>query len=97
MNTHVKTITGPLDIGPHTLSRFGLASGAVVDAAMVGNLLAHEEREHARVIMAFWIAKLGPDNMTMLAENTANEMGHDEWLDDETHWIWDLAAEMVTP
>lgn len=33
-----------------------------------------------------------PDlSFTELAERTAIEMGHDEWLDDETNWIWELA------
>ena len=32
-------------------------------------------------------------DMTKMAETTAHEMGKDEWLDDETHWIWDLAAD----
>ena len=31
---------------------------------------------------------------TTLAESAANTLGHDEWLDDETHWIWDLAIEI---
>ena len=30
---------------------------------------------------------------TSLAEAAAITLGHDEWLDDETHWIWDLAVE----
>lgn len=30
-------------------------------------------------------------NPTVLAENTAIAVGHDEWLDDETHPIWELA------
>jgi hypothetical protein len=31
-------------------------------------------------------------NMTQLAENVAHDFGHDEWLDDENHFIWDEAA-----
>jgi hypothetical protein len=34
---------------------------------------------------------------TTLAESAANTLGHDEWLDDETHWIWDLALEIGEP
>lgn len=30
-------------------------------------------------------------NMTQLAENAAHHFDHDEWLDIETHWVWDLA------
>lgn len=29
--------------------------------------------------------------MTRLAEEAAHALGHDEWLDDETHIVWDLA------
>jgi len=25
----------------------------------------------------------------------ALDLGHDEWLDDETHWIWELAVELT--
>ncbi len=32
-------------------------------------------------------------NATNLAENTAYTMGHDEWLDDDTHVIWEIATE----
>ncbi len=35
----------------------------------------------------------GEVNFTELAENTAHALDHDEWLDEETHWIWDLAVE----
>jgi len=30
-------------------------------------------------------------NLTRLAEEAAHIMGHDEWLDDETHDVWVLA------
>lgn len=33
----------------------------------------------------------GQVSLTQLAENTAHELGHDEWLDDETHWVWEEA------
>lgn len=32
-----------------------------------------------------------------LAEETARRYFHEEWLDDETHWIWDLAIEVGAP
>jgi hypothetical protein len=32
--------------------------------------------------------------LTTLAEETAHDLGHSEWLDDETHPIWDLAIEV---
>lgn len=34
----------------------------------------------------------GEVNCTHLAENTAWALNRDEWLDDETHWIWDMAV-----
>ena len=36
----------------------------------------------------------GEVNCTRLAENAAWEFDHDEWLDDETHWVWDLAVDI---
>ena len=35
-------------------------------------------------------------NATQIAENVAHEMDHDEWLDDETHWIWVVAMDAAT-
>jgi hypothetical protein len=35
----------------------------------------------------------GEINMTHLAESCANDLDHSEWLDDETHIIWDVASE----
>jgi hypothetical protein len=37
----------------------------------------------------------GEVNCTKLAENAASYLDHDEWLDDETHWIWDVAVDMA--
>ena len=33
-------------------------------------------------------------NATGLAELTAEALGHDDWLDDEGHWIWEVAVEV---
>ncbi len=35
-------------------------------------------------------------NATQIAENIAHEMDHDEWLDDHTHWIWDVAMDAAS-
>lgn len=35
----------------------------------------------------------GEVNSTQLAEAAAAYFGHSEWLDEETHWVWDLALE----
>jgi len=32
-------------------------------------------------------------NLTKLAEAGAHFADRDEWLDDETHWIWEVALE----
>lgn len=40
--------------------------------------------------------RTGEVNATELAEAAADEFGHKDvgdWLDDETHWVWDLAAD----
>lgn len=34
-------------------------------------------------------------NCTALAESTAHHFGRDEWLDDDTHIVWDLAIEIA--
>lgn len=34
-------------------------------------------------------------NYTKIAEGCAIALNHDEWLDDKTHWIWDLAIEVL--
>ena len=36
------------------------------------------------------------DNATNLAENAAWHFNRSEWLDDDTHWVWDLAAEFIS-
>ena len=35
----------------------------------------------------------GEINLTTLAEDVAWELGHDEWLDDEAHMVWELVVE----
>jgi hypothetical protein len=39
--------------------------------------------------------RTGEVNTTQLAENAAHEFDHDEWLDEETHWVWDLAVDVA--
>lgn len=47
-----------------------------------------------------WMSQMLTDNphltATALAEGVATALDHDSWLDDESHWIWDLAVDMVT-
>lgn len=38
------------------------------------------------------------DNATSLAEDAAHNalpVDHDAWLNDETHWVWELAIEVI--
>jgi hypothetical protein len=35
-----------------------------------------------------------PGDYTELAELAAHDLAHDEWLNDETHRVWDLAIEV---
>lgn len=44
-----------------------------------------------RAKMVFESVKV--DNATTLAENVANDLDHPEWLDDETHVVWEIATE----
>ncbi len=37
----------------------------------------------------------GEINHTMLAETAALDCDHPEWLDDETHVVWDLAIDVA--
>jgi hypothetical protein len=32
------------------------------------------------------------DDSSVAAQSAAGEFDHEEWLDDETHWLWDLVA-----
>lgn len=34
-------------------------------------------------------------NLTLLAEGCAHHFNHDDWLDDETHWIHDIAVQVA--
>jgi hypothetical protein len=47
----------------------------------------------ARAIMRDYLAENPYATATHLAEEAAINLDHDEWLDIETHWIWDLALE----
>jgi hypothetical protein len=38
----------------------------------------------------------GEVSATVLAEWCADKLGHNEWLDEETHPVWDLACDFAT-
>lgn len=46
-------------------------------------------------------ACMGYDSITgeyiagIIAEAVAHDLDHDEWLDDETHPVWDIAADVA--
>lgn len=44
---------------------------------------------------AIYSSEYGPDEMCQAAENCANELGHDEWLDDPDHLVWEIAAQWI--
>lgn len=48
-----------------------------------------EDRDHPDL----W--RGGEVSLTRLAENAAWHFGKDEWLDDECHWVWDLAVDVA--
>ena len=48
----------------------------------------------ASAIMSACLIETPRMQATTLAEQAASDMDHDEWLDEETHWIWDLALAM---
>ncbi len=51
--------------------------------------------QYKRRIQAFMLAERAEvESATMLAENAAHAFDHDEWLDDETHIVWDLANDI---
>lgn len=41
-------------------------------------------------------AQTGEYDATTIAESVAQDLDHDEWLDDETHPVWEIAAETAT-
>jgi len=53
-------------------------------------------RRHMEFIISefgYAVGPYGEINATQLAEATADEMNHPEWLDDDQHEIWDVAVE----
>ncbi len=38
-----------------------------------------------------WMEFDTAEDATQLAENAAHEFGHDEWLDDPDHQVWEIA------
>ena len=42
-----------------------------------------------------YVDSAGEWNCTTLAENAAFNFDNEGWLDDETHWVWDIAVEVT--
>jgi len=53
------------------------------------------DAEKAGVLWWMKQAKHEHDNATSLAEAAAHAVDHDEWLDDEQHWVWELAIQVI--
>jgi len=51
----------------------------------------------ASKIMDEYLADNPALQATQLAEYAAWGVDHDEWLDDEIHWVWELALAKSTP
>lgn len=53
-------------------------------------------KAHMRRVVDLAIEReTGEVNATLLAELCADDLDHPEWLDDETHDIWDAACEVA--
>lgn len=62
--------------------------------------IARDEQGTATRVLRYMVNHAGDHdgNTTALAEDAAHnalEVDHDEWLDDETHWLWDLALLVI--
>jgi hypothetical protein len=44
--------------------------------------------------LLLWTWNESYKSATKLAEDICDEMGTYEWLDDDTHWIWDVAMDL---
>lgn len=60
------------------------------------------EREYVEIVASAaeraWLGydrNTGLTSATTIAETVAHDLKHDEWLDDETHPVWDIAAEVA--
>jgi len=65
-------------------------------------LMPYDEKlikAHMRVLIdddeLAYDALTGEVNATLLAEFTADDFGHTEWLDDDLHPIWEAAVEVA--
>ena len=50
-------------------------------------------RERAYQAMEWHLADDPHATLTELAENAAVYCDHDEWLDDSSHWVWEMAIQ----
>jgi predicted nucleic acid-binding Zn-ribbon protein len=57
---------------------------------------AQAQREPTKAAVRRWMEdhEDGAETATHLAERAAYAFDRDRWLDDETHWVWDIAAEV---
>lgn len=52
-----------------------------------------ELKTRARYAMRYHLQDDPLASYTVLAENAAILLDHDEWLDNPDHWIWDIALQ----
>ena len=74
-------------MGQHTGNIQIPSSVPRADRALAQKMLGYMQRERA-----------SHDNATSLAEDAAHnalDTDHDEWLDDEQHWIWEMALRVI--
>lgn len=57
------------------------------------NWLYHQNNLH--ILKECTDEDTGEVSATALAEEAAERLGHPEWLDDETHFVWEVAAEIA--
>lgn len=52
-------------------------------------------RKKVRKHMFELMRKTNEFTATTLVEQTARDLNYDEWLDDDTHFVWDIAVDVV--
>jgi hypothetical protein len=68
---------------PQLFTDYGLTKGELVEIVATAEENAYLGYDKAT----------GEYDATKIAESVAFDLGHDEWLDVETHPLWDIAAE----
>jgi hypothetical protein len=80
------------------LTQFASASTGGMEAALARLAASKAVPTLAQLVTfcdsnAQHVVERGECNATQLAENCAHHFGHDEWLDDSEHAVWDAAQD----